>query len=129
LEVVLGVPGQVRDHDADGFVARDLDRLRLGDYGLLAGFGHRPVLDGVALDLDRADGRTEIDNDLVVDVRANLELRRGLRRLANQLMIDLQDENYFYLFDMKSFFTTKALNVAIPGGPKFEPLMKELNFQ
>ena len=31
----------------------------------------------------------------------------------------------FYLFDLKSFFTAKALNLAIPGGPKFEPLVKE----
>ena len=34
----------------------------------------------------------------------------------------LKDGNYFYLFDKKSFFTSKALNVAIPGGPKYEPL-------
>ena len=45
--------------------------------------------------------------------------------MANQLLTDLVDENYFYLFDMKSFFTAKALNVAIPGGPKFEPLVKD----
>ena len=48
-----------------------------------------------------------------------------LYRMANQLLTDLVDENYFYLFDMKSFFTAKALNVAIPGGPKFEPLVKD----
>lgn len=48
-----------------------------------------------------------------------------LYRLGNQLLTDLTDENYFYLFDMKSFFTAKALNLAIPGGPKFEPLIKE----
>jgi pre-mRNA-processing factor 8 len=48
-----------------------------------------------------------------------------LYRLANQLLTDLVDENYFYLFDLKSFFTAKALNMAIPGGPKFEPLIKE----
>ncbi len=45
--------------------------------------------------------------------------------MANQLLTDLVDENYFYLFDMKSFFTAKALNIAIPGGPKFEPLVKD----
>lgn len=50
-----------------------------------------------------------------------------LYRLGNQLLTDLVDENYFYLFDLKSFFTAKALNVAIPGGPKFEPLIKDLN--
>lgn len=53
----------------------------------------------------------------------------NLYRLANQLLTDLVDENYFYLFDMKSFFTAKALNIAIPGGPKFEPLMKDINTQ
>lgn len=50
-----------------------------------------------------------------------------LYRLANQLLTDLVDENYFYLFDQKSFFTAKALNMAIPGGPKFEPLVKDSN--
>ena len=46
-------------------------------------------------------------------------------RMANQLLTDLVDDNYFYLFDLKSFFTAKALNVAIPGGPKYEPLVKD----
>ncbi|XP_017297957.1 LOW QUALITY PROTEIN: pre-mRNA-processing-splicing factor 8-like, partial [Diaphorina citri] len=50
-----------------------------------------------------------------------------LYRLANQLLTDLVDDNYFYLFDHKSFFTAKALNMAIPGGPKFEPLIKDSN--
>lgn len=50
-----------------------------------------------------------------------------LYRLANQLLTDLLDDNYFYLFDMKSFFTAKALNMSIPGGPKFEPLIKDVN--
>ena len=48
-----------------------------------------------------------------------------LYRMAHQLMTDLVHDNYFYLFDLKSFFTAKALNVAIPGGPKFEPLVKD----
>lgn len=52
-----------------------------------------------------------------------------LYRLANQLLTDLVDDNYFYLFDLKSFFTAKALNMAIPGGPKFEPLVKDGNTQ
>ena len=46
-------------------------------------------------------------------------------RLAGQLISDLLDSNYWYLFDKKSFFTAKALNVAIPGGPKFEPLFRD----
>ena len=54
-----------------------------------------------------------------------LPMMATLHRLANQLLTDLVDENYFYLFDLKSFFTAKALNVAIAGGPKFEPLIKD----
>ena len=50
-----------------------------------------------------------------------------LYRLGGQLITDLMDDNYFYLFDLKSFFTAKALNMAIPGGPKFEPLIKDVN--
>lgn len=52
-----------------------------------------------------------------------------LYRLANQLLTDLVDDNYFYLFDLKSFFTAKALNLAIPGGPKFEPLVRDKDMQ
>ena len=50
-----------------------------------------------------------------------------LHRLAGQLLSDLVDPNYFYLFDKQSFFTAKALNVAIPGGPKFEPLYRDID--
>ena len=31
-----------------------------------------------------------------------------LYRLANQLLTDVCDNNYFYLFDLKSFFTAKV---------------------
>ncbi|KAK9390855.1 NUC071 domain-containing protein [Lipomyces mesembrius] len=50
-----------------------------------------------------------------------------LHRLAHALLSDITDSNYFYLFDKKSFFTAKALNVAIPGGPKFEKLYKDVD--
>jgi pre-mRNA-processing factor 8 len=40
---------------------------------------------------------------------------------------DLTDRNYFYLFESKSFFTAKALNMCIPGGPKFEPLFRDMD--
>ncbi|CAF3962236.1 unnamed protein product [Rotaria magnacalcarata] len=56
-----------------------------------------------------------------------LPIMSTLNRMGNQLLTDLVDDNYFYLFDLKSFFTVKALNVAIPGGPKFEPLVKDVN--
>jgi pre-mRNA-processing factor 8 len=50
----------------------------------------------------------------------------NLYRLAHQMSGDLLDFNSHYLFDKRAFFTAKALNVAIPGGPKFEPLYKDI---
>ncbi|XP_010436193.1 PREDICTED: pre-mRNA-processing-splicing factor 8B-like [Camelina sativa] len=45
----------------------------------------------------------------------SLPIMSTLHRLAAQLLSDLVDRNYFYLFDMPSFFTAKALNMCIPG--------------
>lgn len=56
-----------------------------------------------------------------------LPVMGNLYRLASQLLSDLMDRNYFYLFDLRSFYTAKALNVAIPGGPKFEPLFRDVH--
>ncbi|RKP13001.1 NUC071 domain-containing protein, partial [Piptocephalis cylindrospora] len=53
-----------------------------------------------------------------------LPIRSTLHRLAHQLLSELTDQNYFYLFGDRDFFTAKALNMAIPGGPKFEPLRR-----
>ncbi|KFA52836.1 hypothetical protein S40293_00910 [Stachybotrys chartarum IBT 40293] len=50
-----------------------------------------------------------------------------LFRLSRPLISDVVDDNYFYLFDLKSLLTAKALNVALPGGPRFEPLYKDIN--
>ncbi|CAI9103863.1 OLC1v1002437C1 [Oldenlandia corymbosa var. corymbosa] len=70
--------------------------------------------------------------DLVKDKSVNgrkwnlpLPTMATLDRLAGQLRTDLTDGNYFYLFDKESFFTAKALNMCIPGGPKFEPLYRD----
>ena len=57
----------------------------------------------------------------------SLPMQSTLYRLGNQLLSDLADGNFFYLFDMKAFFTAKALNVSIPGGPKFEPLVRDVS--
>lgn len=58
--------------------------------------------------------------------RLNVPILSNLYRLSSQILSDLMDKNYFYLFDNKSFFTSKALNMAIPGGPKFEPLYRDV---
>ncbi|KAH8721566.1 NUC071 domain-containing protein [Phaeosphaeriaceae sp. PMI808] len=59
----------------------------------------------------------------------NLDLPQmaTLYRLSRQLLSDIVDKNYFHMFEMNSFLTAKALNVAIPGGPRFEPLYKDID--
>lgn len=42
-------------------------------------------------------------------------------------LIDLLVDNFFYLFDFKLFFTTKAFYVVILDGTKFELLAKDMN--
>lgn len=61
--------------------------------------------------------------------RWNLNLRQmaDLYRLSTPLIPEIIDSNYFYLFNRNAFFTAKALNVSVPGGPKFEPLYKDLD--
>lgn len=54
-----------------------------------------------------------------------LPVMANLYRLGRQLTSEITDPNYHYVFDKESFFTAKGLNVAIPGGPKFEPLTRE----
>lgn len=56
-----------------------------------------------------------------------LPIMSSLYRLAGQLLSDLVDKNYSYLFDLPSFVTAKSLNMAIPGGPKFEPMFRDLD--
>ena len=59
--------------------------------------------------------------------RLPLPVMSTLYRLAGQLLSDLTDQNYFYLFNRNSFITAKSLNMAIPGGPKFEPLFRDMD--
>lgn len=56
-----------------------------------------------------------------------LPVMSTLYRLAGQLLSDMVDQNYFYLFDLASFITAKSLNMCIPGGPKFEPLFRDMD--
>jgi pre-mRNA-processing factor 8 len=88
-------------------------------------------LEAIAMELDEEDDASVIDwfyeyKPLAFTRNLNgpsykrwrlpVEVMHTLHRLANQLLSDLVDRNYFYLFDVKSFFTAKALNMAIPGG-------------
>ncbi|KAA8494906.1 Pre-mRNA-processing-splicing factor 8 [Porphyridium purpureum] len=55
-----------------------------------------------------------------LDVPTMSTLYRLASPLVNHAASDAQ-----YLFDSKTFFTTKALSVSLPGGPKFEPLFPD----
>ena len=56
----------------------------------------------------------------------SLPVMANLYRLGRTLLSDHTDINASHLFDNSSFFTAKALNMAIPGGPKFEPLYRDM---
>lgn len=60
--------------------------------------------------------------------RLGTPIMENLYRLANPLIASTtqKDENYWHLFNLQHFLTAKALNVAIPGGPKFEPLYRDV---
>lgn len=49
-----------------------------------------------------------------------LETLETLFRHASSILPQLDDKNYFYLWDIKSFYTAKAMHLSIPRGPKFE---------
>ena len=81
-------------------------------------YDHKPL----ARDARYVNGPSYLRWTLPVDVLGTLY------RLATPLVTDAAaraDENARYLFDLPSFFTAKALNMAIPGGPKFEPLFRD----
>jgi pre-mRNA-processing factor 8 len=78
-------------------------------------YDHKPLADKLTV----VNGPSYKAWRLPVDVMGNLH------RLAGQLLSDISDANYYYLFDLPSFKTAKALNAAIPGGPKFEPLFRD----
>lgn len=79
-------------------------------------YEHRPLLD-----TPHVNGPSYKNWNLTLPQMATLY------RLSHQLLSDLVDKNYFHMFDLNSFLTAKALNVAIPGGPRFEPLYKDVD--
>ncbi|KAF2653487.1 PROCN-domain-containing protein [Lophiostoma macrostomum CBS 122681] len=79
-------------------------------------YEHRPLLD-----------TTHVNGPSYKEWNMDLPQMATLYRLSRQLLSDLVDKNYFHMFDLDSFLTAKALNVAIPGGPRFEPLYKDID--
>lgn len=79
-------------------------------------YDHRPLID-----TPHVNGPSYKNWNLTLPQMATLY------RLSRPLLSDVVDKNYFHMFDRESFFTAKALNVAIPGGPRFEPLYKDVD--
>ncbi|KAI0017359.1 pre-mRNA processing splicing factor 8 [Xylariomycetidae sp. FL0641] len=79
-------------------------------------YDHRPLVD-----TEHVNGPSYKTWNLTLQQMATLH------RLSRPLLTDVVDKNYFYLFDLKSLLTAKALNVALPGGPRFEPLYKDID--
>ena len=59
--------------------------------------------------------------------RLSTPIMAQLYDLAEPLMDAFPDLNRRFLFELPEFLTAKALNVAIPGGPKFEPLFRDVD--
>eukprot|EP00892_Ulva_mutabilis_P008605 jgi/Ulvmu1/6116/UM027_0094.1 len=92
-----------------------------------------PEEDGAVYDwfYGEDDGRFLINNCRVNGPsfktwRLTLPEMSTLYRLAGQLLSDLIDTNYFYIFEPQALVTAKSLNLCIPGGPKFEPLFRDM---
>ncbi|KAI9821051.1 MAG: pre-mRNA-splicing factor 8 [Pycnora praestabilis] len=79
-------------------------------------YEHRPLLD-----------TSHVNGPSYKTWNLTLPQMATLYRLSHQLLSDLVDKNYFHMFELNSFLTAKALNVAIPGGPRFEPLYKDVD--
>lgn len=79
-------------------------------------YDHRPLLD-----------TSHVNGPSYKTWNLNLQQMATLHRLSRPLLSENFDKNYFYLFEMSSFMTSKALNVALPGGPRFEPLYKDID--
>jgi len=58
--------------------------------------------------------------------RLDTQIMSQLHELADPLLKAFPDKNVRYLFELPHFLTAKALNAAIPGGPKFEPLFRDV---
>lgn len=79
-------------------------------------YDHRPLLD-----------TPHVNGPSYKSWNLSLPQMATLFRISRPLISEVVDKNYFYLFDLKSFLSAKALNVALPGGPRFEPLYKDID--
>mmetsp|Transcript_44709 Transcript_44709/g.74621 ORF Transcript_44709/g.74621 Transcript_44709/m.74621 type:complete len:2266 (+) Transcript_44709:990-7787(+) len=55
----------------------------------------------------------------------NLSTLSILRELSQEIITEIVDINYYFLFNLESFLIAKSLNLIVPGGPSFEPISTE----
>ena len=58
--------------------------------------------------------------------RLDTQVMSQMYDLARPLLNVFPDKNARYNFDLPNFLTAKAINAAIPGGPRFEPLFRDV---
>ncbi|KAJ2101466.1 hypothetical protein GGI09_001740, partial [Coemansia sp. S100] len=90
-------------------------------------YDSKPLADEDEEDIAKSAVGRRVNGSSYRKWRLDLPVMANLHRLASQLLSDLIDPNFFYLFDLNSFITAKCLNMAIPGGPKFEPMYRDIN--
>ncbi|KAJ2716652.1 pre-mRNA-splicing factor 8 [Coemansia spiralis] len=90
-------------------------------------YDNKPLADEDAEDAEKSPVGRRVNGPTYRKWRLDLPAMANLHRLAGQLLSDMVDPNYFYLFDLNSFITAKCLNMAIPGGPRFEPMYKDMD--
>jgi len=99
-------------------------------------------LEAIQLDLDTEEDATIVDwvngPKLLIDTSSIngssykywsllLPVMANLYQLGHTLLSNQSDSNESYLFNKNAFFTAKALNMAIPGRPKSEPLYRDMD--
>ncbi|KAJ1868438.1 hypothetical protein LPJ78_000186 [Coemansia sp. RSA 989] len=90
-------------------------------------YDNKPLADEDEDDIKKSAVGRRVNGTSYRRWRLDLPAMANLHRLADQLLSDLIDPNYFYLFDLNSFITAKCLNMAIPGGPRFEPMNRDVD--
>eukprot|EP00559_Dactyliosolen_fragilissimus_P008345 CAMPEP_0184861990 /NCGR_PEP_ID=MMETSP0580-20130426/6537_1 /TAXON_ID=1118495 /ORGANISM="Dactyliosolen fragilissimus" /LENGTH=2469 /DNA_ID=CAMNT_0027359673 /DNA_START=168 /DNA_END=7577 /DNA_ORIENTATION=+ len=79
------------------------------------------------LDMEGNEGLIWVNGPSYKSWRLGTPIMANLYRLAAPLVGNRpRDPNQWHLFNLDHFLTAKALNVAIPGGPKFEPLYRDV---
>eukprot|EP00168_Porphyra_purpurea_P018760 TRINITY_DN7145_c0_g1_i1.p2 TRINITY_DN7145_c0_g1~~TRINITY_DN7145_c0_g1_i1.p2 ORF type:complete len:163 (+),score=72.96 TRINITY_DN7145_c0_g1_i1:558-1046(+) len=68
-----------------------------------------------------ADAGNSVNGPSYRRYRLDVPTLATLHRLAGGLLGDVEERNATHLFDKEAFFTAKALNVALPGGPSLSP--------